>query len=384
LILDQFRLLLGGKKLEPHSKAGLLEILHDDPHLVTYHEFNEVLAYPGWARSTKAFFTHFFGDGFATVEDMAAGVTRVRVHCMLFYGSFSHGFYTLSQLYDRGHFERAAWGIVQLNARPTTVNRITALSPEQGHATGYLVADNPLTDSQRKAAKAKGQRNTERYLAVEYVNFYLAGSMRGLDQFRAADRFAKRMMANANLASLRLSMFNPLWSYMPDAQQKGLLEQLMLKKAYAMVYMAGIEDSFGKDSELASMLVHGKPAIVYVPRTGGELGMPDDERTREKLDNRFRVFAEVHPLRIQCDLNTGVANGVMVCRDPDVCGELLYQIFTNQLKLDIDDDDEHNVFLRERKTKSAIRVVTRSQFLTDSFWNQWSGVAVKPGPRFAP
>ena len=145
-----------------------------------------------------------------------------------------------------------------------------------------------------------------------------------------------------------------------------------------MVYLAGTYDSFGKDSELATMLVQGKPVIVYVsnppPPPNHNL---DSEEYKEwtdlciKLESRYNVFWKNHPLRIQCDISTGVGNGVMVCRDIETCAKLLYRIFTNTMEFSIDDSDPDNCLLREKITDSAVRVVTRNQFLTRSFWNQW-------------
>lgn len=391
LILDEFKKMLGVKAVNAHTDPGVREVLKLDAHLVTYQEFNELLAYLGWPKVSPEFFQHFFAGEFSTVEGFARGVEQVRIHAMLFWGSFSQGFLELAKYTRVEEFNRVPWDMKLPHDRPVLVDKIKPLTGEQGHVTGYLTdQENPLSQGQRQTAINIAKRNAERYLAMDFVDVYLAGSMRSLSDFQSAATFVRTLRAQPELRQLRLSFFNPLWSYMEDSQQKGLLEQLMLEKANAMVYSAGEVDSFGKDSELASMLVQGKPVIVYVPHPPAPNANASQEdieawaELKDRLDRRFAAFANTHPLRIQCDLRTGVANGVMVCRDVGMCAQLLYGIFTNTLEFRIDDDDSYNVFLREPISNSAVRVVTRNQFLTDSFWNQWFAPSVTSGVRYAP
>jgi len=317
------------------------------------------------------------------VDSLSEAVSRIRTFSFLFYGNLSSGFRHLSQCNEAEEFDRVPWDIEIVSRRPMTTDRIQPLTAEQAHATGYLSGqENPLSPRQKRYAIKKANDNTERYLAMNGVDVYVAGSMRTLSDFQGAATFVDRVRQQPAVRQLGLSFFNPLWSYMEDSQQKGLLEQLMLKKAKTMVYMAGTYDSFGKDSELATMLVQGKPVIVYVaqpaaPPAGSAAG--DDAYVQwqelcERQEQRFRTFSETHPLRIQCDLRTGVANGLMVCRDPDICGKLLYGLFTNTLEFWIDDTDSQNHFLREKLTGNPVRVITRNPFLTNSFWHQWQSI----------
>ena len=48
-------------------------------------------------------------------------------------------------------------------------------------------------------------------------------------------------------------------------------------------------------------------------------------------ERRVALFKDIHPLAIQVDLKTGVANGVLVVRNEEDCAELIYRIFTNKL-----------------------------------------------------
>ena len=382
-VLADMAKMLGTERVETYSASRVEEILLDNPHLVNYQDFNEVLAYVGEARSTSTFFTHYFGTGFQSVDSLSEAVKKIRTHSFLFYGNFSAGFRTLSQCNDTRVFERIPWDIEIISRRPMTTDRIEPLTADQAHATGYLTGqENPLSTRQKGTAIRKASNNTERYLAMNGVDVYVAGSMRALSDFQDAETFVEGVRRNPSVRQLGLSFFNPLWSYMGDSQQKGLLEQLMLKKAQTMVYMAGTYDSFGKDSELATMLVQCKPVVVYVAHpppppsdsVPGEVSYDEWQTEYDKQEQRFKTFSESHPLRIQCDLKTGVANGLMVCRDFDTCAKLLYGLFTNTLEFCVDDSDPENIFLRERLTGSAVRVITRNPFLTNSFWHQWQSI----------
>jgi hypothetical protein len=82
---------------------------------------------------------------------------------------------------------------------------------------------------------------------------------------------------------------------------------------------------------------------------------------------------------MQIDLNTGVANGVLVCRKPGICAELIFRVLTNSLEFEIisagqnkrnqPEIDSLNHRLVERKTRCTFRVVTKDEMLTNSFWN---------------
>ncbi len=98
--------------------------------------------------------------------------------------------------------------------------------------------------------------------------------------------------------------------------------------------------------------------------------------TAEKYfyDKRADSLTRTHPLRIQIDLLTGVANGVLVVRTYEQCANLLTKIITNQLNYDLDfvlkhNDENRCWVLNENISGCAYRVVTDSFKLTNSFWN---------------
>ncbi|MFS8085495.1 MAG: hypothetical protein ACMG6H_07675 [Acidobacteriota bacterium] len=93
---------------------------------------------------------------------------------------------------------------------------------------------------------------------------------------------------------------------------------------------------------------------------------------------RARTLIESHPLAIQVNLRTGVANGVLVVRTPKKCAELLRAILLNQLDFEIKDDPNTECWLLlEKSTQSIYRVVTKNRKLTNCFWNFYRDGKVK-------
>jgi hypothetical protein len=91
---------------------------------------------------------------------------------------------------------------------------------------------------------------------------------------------------------------------------------------------------------------------------------------KQIYDKRFKTLKTSHPLAIQVNLDTGVANGVLVARDIKTCAELLWRILTNALEFNISyDEDTKCWYLKESLTDSIYRVVTDNEKLTNCFWN---------------
>jgi hypothetical protein len=85
-------------------------------------------------------------------------------------------------------------------------------------------------------------------------------------------------------------------------------------------------------------------------------------------DKRAQILKESHPLAIQVNLNTGVANGVLVVRKPEDCSKLIRNILTNSLSFKIK-KDKGSTILEEKISGCLFRVVTDDEKLTNSFWN---------------
>ena len=91
---------------------------------------------------------------------------------------------------------------------------------------------------------------------------------------------------------------------------------------------------------------------------------------KEIYNRRASTLKISHPLAVQVNLDTGVANGVLVVRDVRTCAELMFRILTNQMEFDVQESKELNCWLLvERLSGSIFRVVTKDRKLTNCFWN---------------
>lgn len=86
------------------------------------------------------------------------------------------------------------------------------------------------------------------------------------------------------------------------------------------------------------------------------------------LDSRAATLKAAHPLALQLQLETGIANGVLVARSPEQCVELLYAALTGDLQFTIREGAFATV-LEEKISGCPFRVVTRSEALTNAFWS---------------
>lgn len=85
-------------------------------------------------------------------------------------------------------------------------------------------------------------------------------------------------------------------------------------------------------------------------------------------DKRARTLRESHPLAIQVNLDTGVANGVLVVRTIANCAALLRRILLSDMEFYIEEKDQM-WYLYESISGCAYRVVTNDRKLSNSFWN---------------
>ena len=138
-----------------------------------------------------------------------------------------------------------------------------------------------------------GMRNLASYLSADYLDVYVATSMRGDADYVSVDQFVKALFANELIRPLNLRYFNPTQSWIDDRIAKGLVEALMLKRAAVTVYMAQKTDTFGKDSEASVALGQGKPVIVYVPKlTVGEEVVDTEALSQSDRSELVRMAGE--------------------------------------------------------------------------------------------
>jgi hypothetical protein len=263
--------------------------------------------------------------------------------------------------------------------------------------------------------------------------------MRERHEFFLVARFIAELFHRPEIEALKLRWFDPTQAYCSDRIDKGLVEGLMVKRAKCTIYHVQEADTLGKDSELAATLAQGKPVIAYVPRLKDPEGFkrealalgsylypgqaPEDlvrtlllpryypegawtdpkvqdwvvgrrpldvdeamdllfTRAQQMYDRRAETLIRSHPLGLQVNLDTGVANGVLVVRTVDDCARLLRKIMLNTLEFDIEeqvkDDGPALLLLREQISGCVFRVVTGDKLLTNSFWNFYLEESERP------
>jgi hypothetical protein len=277
-------------------------------------------------------------------------------------------------------------------------------------------------ETRRKRTVEVGKENQAAYLASDHMDVYVATSMRQRHEFLAVNRLAGEIFGHAQLVRLKLRWFDPTQAYCKDRIDKGLSEALMLRRAKCTIYLAQESDTLGKDSELASTLAQGKPVIAFVPAVDEgfvsrlldalHLAYPrrelrdllleqlqvfepraawtDPELRRwietpssvpiralqrrlqhvmkEHYDGRAKTLRETHPVGVQVNLATGVANGVLVVRTTADCARLVRRIVTRTLRFKVSEEDGGTVLL-ETISGCVFRIATNDQMLTNAFWN---------------
>lgn len=161
--------------------------------------------------------------------------------------------------------------------------------PDQLKRKAEQIGPKEDADLARMAAtQTTAQENLARYLAADYLDVYVATSMRHDADFVSVNRFVTALFKHDAVRPLKLRYFNPTQSWIDDRVSKGLVEALMLKRASLTIYMAQKDDTFGKDSEASVALGQGKPVIVYVPK----LVVPEVDVDTEILGKTGRVQLE--------------------------------------------------------------------------------------------
>ena len=87
-------------------------------------------------------------------------------------------------------------------------------------------------------------------------------------------------------------------------------------------------------------------------------------------DRRASTLSRSHPLAIQVNLDTGVANGVLAVRTIPDCARLLHRVLTGTMEFTVERNDQDKMwYLRETISKCVYRVVSLDRKLTNCFWN---------------
>lgn len=85
-------------------------------------------------------------------------------------------------------------------------------------------------------------------------------------------------------------------------------------------------------------------------------------------DKRAKTLRESHPLALQVNLDSGVANGVLVVRTVSDCAALLKRVLLSDMEFMLHESNGM-WFLSERISDCIYRVVTDDRKLNNCFWN---------------
>ena len=247
-------------------------IVARDPLNIGYSQFNEVLVYLGYDSICPEFFDLIAiqridpqaRSHIVTLDKLEHGISEFQRIALLAFGNIKFAFKQFSSdpeaLRDWLDFLRPIED-KRYTHRRDPVFEIQDVAQDQRFMLGYLTsgADPATVASVRKI----GESNQRAYLTSDYLDVYVATSMREKHDFSAVSMVTKSVFHS--LADLRLRYFDPTLAFCENRIDKGLAEALMLKRAKCTVYLVQETDTLGKDSELAVTLAQGKPVIAYVP-----------------------------------------------------------------------------------------------------------------------
>jgi hypothetical protein len=288
--------------LNLHIKSQVSSVLRmAESEGLNYEQFNELLLLLDQDRVTRAFFERFFEGFINDLQHLALSVIKFRGFAMLCFGNFRFAYKHLSRCNQEQQdhairrFQRSRTEIIRsLKDRPSPALKINKIKLDETWCGGYLTkrkyekeADllaeelktshgnaelikkgdfyKQLSDQIKRVEKT-ALDNTDVYLTWDYMDVYIATSMRNPWEFEETGDFVHELFQSGKIRNIGLRYFDPTQSLCKFRIDKGLVEALMLKRALCTVYMVQESDTMGKDSELASTLAQGKPVIAYVPK----------------------------------------------------------------------------------------------------------------------
>lgn len=470
---------------------------------LNHSQLNELLLLLNQDIVEEDFFKFFFTKDKISLDELKTGIIKFIGYSMLCFGNIKYAFKLLSkkkhdEIFDllRPYSENPSRIINKYRKRSEKIIEIEKINEEETWLVGETTDNkinqegtllkNEMEKCKENISKFKKEElieygeiitrikekekkvqeiarlNTDIYLTWDYMDIYVATSMRNNWEYEETYKFIEQTFNTKELKDFKLRFFDPTQSKCGNTRDKGIIEGLMLKRAFCTIYLSQESDTMGKDSELAATLAQKKPVIAYVPEhdpteyaevicehslqffkkrflileaeeifdnpecnskllqidsnfkktikkflnTFDDCGPVGPFRLWKKKENEFKekyedfkklckilataecaffekrayVLKELHPLAMQIDLESGVANGVLVVRNHEDCANLLYKILTNQLEFEIEhieeeDEIRHNKegfsVLKEKISQSSFRVITHQSRITNSFWNRF-------------
>ena len=268
---------------------------------LNYQQFNELLLLLNQDRISDGFFRFFFGEEPVRNERLKEGIVKLRGFAMLRFGDFRFAFKRLARKDQKAiaeellpYTEAPKLREDMFRGRPP---KILDIDPIDRNKTWYLgsisgrrirreeqelksrieagnfsglqsfEAEMARIGKEVEETQKKALTNTDVYLTWDYMDIYIATSMRHSWEYEQAYDFINGVFTNPDLDFRgELRYFDPTQSLCKNARDKGLVEGLMLKRALCTIYLAQESDTLGKDCELAATLAQGKPVIAYVPQ----------------------------------------------------------------------------------------------------------------------
>jgi len=444
-LLNQLELLAGQTSTlkKPFDKSINLRAFDEGD--IGVSQLNELLLTAGFDWVTEDFFAllcngkptpYEDGTNIRGLKDLKQKVESFRELAILKYGNFKYAFKLWSPMcledlkdeFDDILPRRPLY----FSTRTSPLEEIGTIPIKDRYLLGYVSSvRDPALRSRKLKAKRIGESNLRKYLTFDHMDVYVATSMRRYRDYLSVGKFVDEVFGSKDIKEFKIRYFDPTVVYSSDRFCKSLLESLMLKRAKCAIYCAQETDTLGKDSELATTLAQGKPVLAYVPKIDNieeykrKLVRDSKEENRDdpvlslrgyfisnfptealrdpalissvdldklalrlaklfqhRFEERAKILQTVHPLALQVNLNTGVANGVLLVRNAKQCIKVLKKVLLRNLDFYLEKIDPsyqeyacgdytETYVLREKITSSPYRIVIGDELLTNSFWNYY-------------
>ena len=124
----------------------------------------------------------------------------------------------------------------KINKKPIDIKRIAEYIKEEElkkFLPRLIEIENELNKTKKYIEETieTARQNTDIYLTWDYMDVYVATSMREKWEFQFTSNFIQKIFNDKKLKSLNLRYFDPTQSFLENRIDKGLIEGLMLKRA---------------------------------------------------------------------------------------------------------------------------------------------------------
>jgi hypothetical protein len=316
-------------------------------------------------------FGGFLADSFRLLTELKAEVQRVRVratknqntyltwdHMDVYFATSMRKAWEYKDLYDFIERLMASGSLTDLDLRyfdPTqayTDNRVNkglveALMLKRARCTVYSVQDTDTLGKDSELASTLAQGKPVIAFIPELDLEDRAGQLVSEDPATMLERLRFVLYADEQLAQRLTDQEYALVDRVQDQLTDYCAKRIWLSTPDREA-ASRFRDALGEDLVVFCGLLARSEKVVY--------------------DKRAQTLKEAHPLALQVNLDTGVANGVLVVRTVPDCAALLRRILLSDMEFTIEEKDGM-WYLRERISGCIYRVVTNDLKLNNCFWN---------------